>query len=308
VVSWNTEVSGRLRLALQQGFEQPFARIIITMDSQTLMDRLAVCSWSLQPQSPRQLADDLKEIGVNRVQLALDPFRTSPDVWGTFPAFCAANKIEIVSGMVTTVGEDYTTMESIRLTGGIVPDNTWEENWENIQSIARIAQSMHIRLVTFHAGFLPHDERDPEFAKLLHRLRLVADLFAASNIELGLETGQETASSLDAFLQQLQRGNVGVNFDPANLILYDKGNPIEALRQLGPWLKQCHIKDANRTRVSGTWGEEVPAGTGQVNWPEFFMTCTQVGFAGNLCIEREAGNQRLEDIKTARRMVEGIRI
>jgi L-ribulose-5-phosphate 3-epimerase len=277
------------------------------MGSKPLTDRLAVCSWSLQPQTPQQLADHLKDIGIHRVQLALDPFRTNPDVWGTFPALCAAEGIEIVSGMMTTVGEDYTTMESIRLTGGIVPDNTWDENWENIQNIARIAQSMHIRLVTFHAGFLPHDGRDPEFAKLLHRLRLVADLFAASNIELGLETGQETAPSLDAFLQKLQRANVGVNFDPANMILYDKGNPIEALRGLAPWLKQCHIKDANRTRTPGAWGEEVPAGTGQVNWPEFFNTLREVGFEGNLCIEREAGNQRATDIKTARKMVEGIR-
>ena len=171
-------------------------------------------------------------------------------------------------------------MESIRLTGGIVPDNTWDENWENIQAIARIAQSMQIRLVTFHAGFLPHEERDPEFAKLLHRLRLVADIFAASNIELGLETGQETASSLDAFLRKLQRANVGVNFDPANMILYDKGNPIESLKSLGPWLRQCHIKDANRTRVPGAWGEEVPVGQGQVDWNAFFAAASTYRFRG----------------------------
>jgi sugar phosphate isomerase/epimerase len=268
------------------------------------MNRLAVCSWSLQPPTPQKLIDDLKQIGLAQVQLALDPFRTQPDVWGTFPALCAAHKIDVVSGMLTTVGEDYSTMESIRLTGGIVPDNTWDENWENIQAIAGIAQSMNIGLVTFHAGFLPHDERDPEFAKLLHRLRLVADLFASNNIDLALETGQETAASLDAFLRQLQRANVGVNFDPANMILYDKGNPIEALRALAPWLKQCHLKDANRTKVTGTWGDEVPVGTGQVNWTEFFATLNAIGFNGNLCIEREAGQQRLEDIKTACKFVE----
>ncbi|HUR45650.1 MAG TPA: sugar phosphate isomerase/epimerase family protein [Candidatus Saccharimonadales bacterium] len=270
------------------------------------MERLAVCSWSLQPQTPAQLVEMLKEIGVRRVQLALDPFRTNPDVWGTFPALAAANNISVVSGMLTTVNEDYTTMESIRLTGGIVPDSTWDENWENIQAIARIAESMQIGLVTFHAGFLPHDERDPEFAKLLHRLRLVADIFAARNIELGLETGQEIAASLDAFLRKLQRANVGVNFDPANMILYDKGNPIEALKGLAPWLKQCHIKDANRTRTPGTWGEEVPAGTGQVDWKAFFTTLRSIGFRGNLCIEREAGNQRVADIKTAVQLLQGL--
>jgi sugar phosphate isomerase/epimerase len=273
---------------------------------QNLMERLAVCSWSLQPQTPAQLVELLKEIGVRRVQLALDPFRTNPDVWGTFPALAAANNISVVSGMLTTVNEDYTTMESIRLTGGIVPDSTWDENWENIQAIARIAESMQIGLMTFHAGFLPHDERDPEFAKLLHRLRLVADIFAARNIELGLETGQETAASLDAFLRKLQRANVGVNFDPANMILYDKGNPIEALKGLAPWLKQCHIKDGNRTRTPGTWGEEVPAGTGQVDWKAFFTTLRSIGFEGNFCIEREAGNQRVADIKMAVQFLQGL--
>ena len=115
--------------------------------------------WSLQPQSPAQLVDCLKEIGVHRVQLALDPFRTNPDVWGTFPALAAANNISVVSGMLTTVKEDYTTMESIWLTGGIVPDSTWDENWENIQAIARIAESMQIGLMTFHAGFAARRSR-----------------------------------------------------------------------------------------------------------------------------------------------------
>jgi L-ribulose-5-phosphate 3-epimerase len=98
-----------------------------------------------------------------------------------------------------------------------------------------------------HAGFLPHEETDPAFGKLLGRIRAVADLFAAQGIELGLETGQETAETLRLFLQKLDRPNVGVNFDPANMILYDKGDPIQALQLLRPWLKQCHIKDANRT-------------------------------------------------------------
>jgi L-ribulose-5-phosphate 3-epimerase len=123
-------------------------------------------------------------------------------------------------------------------------------------------------------------------------------------MDLGFETGQETAETLATFLTKLNRPNVGVNFDPANMILYDKGDPIEALRVLGPWLKQCHIKDATRTIQPGAWGAEVPAGTGEVNWPAFFATLKELGYAGNLCIEREAGPQRVADIITARQMVE----
>ena len=267
-------------------------------------ERLAVCSWSLQPESPERLIADLKEIGIPRVQIALDPLRAEPKVWGKLSELCARDGIQLVSGMIATKGEDYTTMESIRRTGGIVPDETWDENWRNIQEIARIASTLGINIVTFHAGFLPHDPRDPGFSKLINRLRQVADLFAEKNISLGLETGQETADTLAAFLEKLDRKSVGVNFDPANMILYDQGDPILALRQLAPWLQQCHIKDANRTRQKGTWGDEVVVGTGQVEWVEFFKVLADIKYFGNCCIEREAGSTRVADIKAARTFVE----
>jgi sugar phosphate isomerase/epimerase len=241
------------------------------------------------------------------VQLALDPLRDQPGVWGGTAGLLRRNQIEIVSGMFGTVGEDYSTLESIRRTGGLVPDSTWEENWENAQANAALAQELGLRLVTFHAGFLPHDESDPEFDKLQHRLRLIADLFAAKGVDLACETGQETAETLKAFLEKLGRVNVGVNFDPANMLLYDKGNPTAALRTLATWVKQCHIKDAVRTQTPGAWGEEVPAGSGQVNWPEFFSVLQEIQFAGWCCIEREAGRQRVADIVTARMMVEELK-
>lgn len=271
-----------------------------------LLDRLAVCSWSLQPASPKQLIQQMQEIGLRRVQLALDPIRENPAVWGQCAKEFAAAGLTLVSGMFGCVGEDYTTMDSIRRTGGIVPDATWPENWENIQRTAELAQQMDLKLVTFHAGFLPHEERDPAYEALMHRLRLVADVFAAKGIDLALETGQERADTLRQFLEKLGRGNVGVNFDPANMILYDKGNPLEALETLGSWLKQCHIKDANKTRQPGTWGDEVVVGTGEVNWREFFQTLAKLKYKGWLCIEREAGQQRVQDIRSARQYVESL--
>jgi len=274
--------------------------------SPSLSARLAVCSWSLQPGTPQQLAAHLQDIGIPRVQLALDPLRENPEVWGQTAAVLQADGVRIVSGMFGTVDEDYTSLESIRSTGGLVPDSTWEENWENIQATAEIAHHLKLRLVTFHAGFLPHDESDPELEKLQHRIRLVADLFAAKGVDLAFETGQESAETLAAFLEKLGRANVGVNFDPANMILYDKGNPIAALRTLGPWVRQCHLKDANRTRTPGSWGDEVVVGTGQVDWAAFFSVLNEIGFAGDCCIEREAGTQRVADIIAARQFVESL--
>ncbi|HKQ40068.1 MAG TPA: sugar phosphate isomerase/epimerase family protein [Verrucomicrobiae bacterium] len=272
-----------------------------------LANRLAVCSWSLQPKTPEQLLANLKTIGIPQVQLALDPIRSDPKTWGKVADLLRQNDIQIVSGMLATVGEDYTTMETIRKSGGIVPDEHWEQNKRNIKQIATIASDLRLLLVTFHAGFLPHDENDPGFAKLRDRLREVADIFAEKKIGLGLETGQETGETLATFLRKLDRGNVGVNFDPANMILYDQSDPIAALGLLAPWLRQVHIKDAKRTKKGGTWGEEVVVGRGEVDWKKFFAVLDEEKFDGYCCIEREAGNQRVHDIRAAREFVEKIK-
>lgn len=274
------------------------------MNANNLTARLAVCSWSLQPVSPQDLITKLGATGVRRVQLALDPLRDSPGVWGETDQLLREAGFQVVSGMMGCVGEDYSTLESIRITGGIAPDATWEANLRNSHATALLAAKLGLKLVTMHAGFVPHDEADPGFGKMVLRLRAVADAYAAQGITLGLETGQETAPSLLRFLQLLDRPNLGVNFDPANMILYDKGDPIEAVRVLATWIRQVHIKDAVRTRVPGTWGEEVPAGEGQVDWPAFFGALGQAGYRGDLVIEREAGNQRAVDIVRAREMIQ----
>lgn len=276
----------------------------MTQKNRTLPERLAVCSWSLQPSSPDDLIKKLEATGVKRVQLALDSVRDLPEVWGQAPVKLRQNGFEIVSGMFGCEGEDYSTLDTIRLTGGIAPDATWEKNWDNIRATAALAQELGLKLVTFHAGFLPHDEKDPGFAKMLWRLSEAADAYKAANVALGLETGQETAQDLKHLLQKLNRSNVGVNFDPANMLLYDKGDPIAALRALGPWIRQVHIKDARRTKVPGTWGQEVPAGEGEVDWRAFFATLKDLHFTGDFVIEREAGEQRVVDIKAARKMAE----
>jgi sugar phosphate isomerase/epimerase len=268
------------------------------------LERLAVCSWSLQPTSPEHLIQQLKATGFKRAQLDLDPFRENPDVWNKAPELFAKAGITPVSGMFRTVGEDYTTLESIRLTGGLVPDATWEQNWSNAQTTVKTAQRLGLKFVMFHAGFVPHDRQNPTFAKLVERIRKVARLFAVAGITLGCETGQETGPDLNSFLEYLDDPNVAVNFDPANMILYNNGNPIEALRLVGPHVKSCHLKDGILTKTPGSWGEEAAVGTGQVNWPMFFETMAEINFKGYFCFEREGGNQRLEDIRSGREFVE----
>src|SRR5690348_1514901 len=110
-----------------------------------LTNRLAVCSWSLQPSSPQDLVTKLQATGLHRVQLALDPLREHSALWGSTAGLFHENQIVIASGMFGCVGEDYSSLDSIRLTGGIAPDKTWEQNLKNIQHSARLARELGLK-------------------------------------------------------------------------------------------------------------------------------------------------------------------
>jgi L-ribulose-5-phosphate 3-epimerase len=264
--------------------------------------QLGICSWSMRPESPQQMADVLQELGLSRLQLGLVAHRDAAGIVDGMPQALQAIDATIVSGMFGTVGEDYSSLETIKVTGGVAPDEHWEQNQQVAKAAAAKAKEFGLSMVMFHAGFLPHDENDPQYKKLAGRIAEIAGLFNQQGIDLLFETGQETANDLWAFLQYMDRigvTNIGVNFDPANMILYDKGDPIEALTRLLPRVKSIHIKDAIRTKTPGTWGQEVPVGDGEVNWFEFIKVLAQGDYTGDLNIEREAGEDRITDAKKA---------
>ena len=263
--------------------------------------RLGVCSWSLRARTPGELAERVRAVGVDCLQLALDPLRTG--AWPRAETDAALHGLEIRSGMMGTAGEDYSTLATIRATGGVRPDEHWEANRRAASANAELARALGLELVSFHAGFLP-EERGAERAKLVARLREVVDRFAEHGVRAAFETGQERAETLLAFLEELDRPAAGVNFDPANMLLYDMGDPIEALDALAPWVRQIHVKDARRTQTRGAWGEEVTAGTGEVDWQAFFELLARRKIAVDLMIEREAGSDRIGDIRTARALVQ----
>ena len=156
-----------------------------------------------------------------------------------------------------------------------------------------------------HAGFIPHDSSDPAREIVLDRLREVADLFTVRDVQLGLETGQETAETLLNALDALDHPGVGVNFDPANMILYGMGDPVEAIRRLAPRVIQVHAKDATPTATPGTWGSEVLLGTGSVDWAAFLPEVRAIVPPVDVIIEREAGETRREDVAGAHRFLIG---
>ncbi|MGQ0627946.1 MAG: TIM barrel protein, partial [Phycisphaerales bacterium] len=270
---------------------------------------MGVCSWSLRPTSPSDLVEKVRACGLSAVQLALDPIRTGAwDLHATWNTLSGAG-ITILSGMVGTHGEDYTTLETIKATGGLRPTAHWGSNLRAAESSAAIARTLGIRLVTFHAGFLPHDHHDPERALLIRRLAAYTRVFAAHGVRLAFETGQERAETLLEVLAELQAelrvpSLFGVNFDPANMLLYGMGDPIDSLARLAPWVRQVHIKDASPTAHPGTWGTEQPAGAGAVDWPAFFRTLGTRVRPCDLLIEREDGASREADVRQARALIE----
>ena len=261
--------------------------------------RIAVCHWSLRPQGPADLIGQVRACGLDALQLGLAPLGED-DAWADAPAMIADAGISVISGMLAATGEDYTTLETIAETGGVRSDATWPATWERAQRCADAAAAMGLSLVTFHAGFLPPDRDDPLHDVMLDRLRSVATLFSDRDMTLALETGQETAATLLGVLEALAMPNLAVNFDPANMILYDKGDPIEAITALLAHVVQVHIKDATATAAAGTWGSEVVVGSGDVDWPTFLSIVPE---DADLVLEREGGDERVADIRRAHQVV-----
>lgn len=261
--------------------------------------RIGVCSWSLGASTPEQLVDRVCEVGVRSVQLALDPIREDRDgTWNEVRVLhvLRSEGISIISGMMGTLGEDYSSLESIARTGGVRPDATWPANLIAARASARLARRLHIPLVTLHAGFIPH-EAGSERRKMVERLRTIADVFDDAGVRLAFETGQESAETLLGALAELDRPSVGVNFDPANMVLYSMGNPVDALGKLAHRVAQVHIKDALPASRPGAWGDEVAAGEGCVDWTRFFETLRERRVGVDLVIEREAGDDRVGDAR-----------
>jgi len=194
-------------------------------------------------------------------------------------------------------GEDYTTPQTIKATGGFGDPSTRAERLERLRWALDRTRALGLSDLTLHAGFIP-EPHDPGRKAMLETLAQAGQLAAGAGVTLAFETGQETAELLRKTLDELAAPNIKVNFDPANMILYDMGDPIRAVEILGPDIRSVHVKDARRTHVPGTWGEEVPLGEGEVNIPQFLRALERAGYSGALVVEREVGDQagRLRDV------------
>jgi len=192
-------------------------------------------------------------------------------------------------------GESYADIATTARTVGLVPEDLRAARAQEFKEVSDFAKLLGCDTVALHIGFVPQDTAGESYRNLLDVTRDVLDHVAGNGQQLNLETGQESADHLLAFIADVKRDNLFINFDPANMILYGTGDPIEALKKVGHLVQSVHCKDGTWAApdVRGAqWGAEVPLGEGDVGIETYLRTLKELGYTGPLTIERETPEDR----------------
>ena len=215
------------------------------------------------------------------------------------------HNVEITTVFCGFEGESYADIPTIQATVGLVPRATRAARIEKTSRISDFAHRLGVARIGAHIGFIPEDEsQGADFEDIVRVVQNICDELAARGQVFALETGQETAAGLRRFLEAVGRENLKVNFDPANMVMYGKDEPIAALQVLGSWIDGVHCKDGIWPKAPGTLGEEMPLGEGDVDIREWLRRLREAGYNGPLTIEREiSGPQQQADIARGRDLI-----
>jgi sugar phosphate isomerase/epimerase len=252
--------------------------------------------------------EKVRSLGLPTCQIMAPPaaWRT-PERVRQIQAGAAERGVAITLMFCHFPGEVYTDVPTIQRVCGLVPKDTRAERVRMTREISDHARDLGLDTIAAHIGFVK-DHDDPEYKALVAVMQEICDYCAGNHQQFALETGQETAPALLRFIQDVGRDNLKVNFDPANMILYGSGEPIEALGLLGPHVVGAHCKDGTWPKQAGELGEEKPLGEGQVGIDRYIAKLKEIGYTGALTIEREiSGPQQMEDIRRAIRLLESLR-
>jgi sugar phosphate isomerase/epimerase len=185
-------------------------------------------------------------------------------------------------------GESYADIPTVVETVGLVPEATRQSRLEEMFQISDFAKWLLCDSVALHLGFIPHDPAADRYDEIVDVTRQLCDHCAKNDQFLHLETGQETGDGLLEFIRIVAKDNLKINFDPANMILYGTGQPIETLRKVGSHVRSIHCKDGTWSDKPGeTWGTEVALGQGDVDMRAYLTALKEIGYEGPLTIERE---------------------
>ena len=258
---------------------------------------------------PDTSLEKVKTIGVDNVQMGCPPDRYFvPDPQEKLKQSIAVSGITITTVFCGFAGESYADIPTVKRTVGYVPADYRTERLAKTKRISDFAKNLGVGQIAAHAGFIPECPTDPLYTEMVKAIQEISDYVKRNGQIFSLETGQETAPSLLRFLKDVNRGNVKVNFDPANMILYGSGEPIEALELLKDFIVSVHCKDGKWPTEEHKLGVETPLGEGDVGMDRFIDKLKEIGYAGPLTIEREiSGDQQIQDLIKAKELLENLR-
>ena len=260
---------------------------------------IGVMFWA--GRDPYETIRELKSLGVRCGQIGIPGDMPLEGAAAAWKQALADEAFTVVTVFAAYVGESYADIPTVQRTVGFVPPATRAEREQRTLEVSDFGAAIGVPGIATHIGFVPEDSSAPDYIAVREMVRRVCDRAATHGQTFALETGQETAPVLLAFLKSAARPNLRINFDPANMILYGTGDPIEALGTLGPHVVTVHCKDGDwpPPNAPGSLGAEKPLGQGSVGMERFVAKLKDIGYPGPLTIEREAHDpvQRLVDIR-----------
>ncbi len=238
-----------------------------------------------------------------QVSLAVEDVLEERD-FSSVPKMAEKNGVEISCIFFTFRGQYYNLKDG-PATMGLVAPAFREERLAMAKKFSDIVRDMGIGFVAAHIGFIPDDEKDPVYTSFIPLMREFLEHCDKNKQIFCFETGQELPSTLKRTIKDIGMENAGINLDPANLILYGKANPLDAVEIFGKRVKGMHAKDGIWPNRGEILGKEMPLGEGMVNFPVLLRRLKQCGYAMPVTIEREIkGPQQIEDIKKAINLLE----
>jgi sugar phosphate isomerase/epimerase len=260
---------------------------------------------------PLETIREVKALGVSCGQLGVPgdmPLDGATEGWR---AALAQEDFTVVTVFCSYIGESYADIPTVEQTVGFIPPATRAEREERTKEVSHFAAAIGVKSIACHVGFVPENHDDPNYVAVRDLVRRICDHAALHGQTFALETGQERAETLLEFLHDVDRKNLGINFDPANLIMYGSGDPIQAVEVLHEHLLSVHCKDGvwPPKMPGGALGTERPLGEGQVGMDKFIAKLKQVGYKGVLNVEREVDDleQKKADMRMGVELVKRLR-
>jgi L-ribulose-5-phosphate 3-epimerase len=259
--------------------------------------------------NPEDVIRRVHDLGLNNCFLQLDKYV------GSFTAELASqmkdllNKYEVIATTVEVVGPPPLEWNFMRgpSTIGLVPPATRAARIDALRQASDFAKQLGVSQVQTHCGFIPEDPADALYPGTVEAIRTVAQHCHENGQYFLMETGQETPTAMSRVIRDVGMPNLAVGLDTANLILYGKANPVDAVDILGPHVRSIHAKDGKWPTDPSQLGEEVLIGKGLVDFRTVFTKLHRIGYQGAVTIEREtSGPQQIEDVRQEKQYLENI--